>query len=295
MPELPEIETIVRGFKKEIVGQTIVDLEVRVPKMFTWNSLTVKNLKGAKVENVYRVAKMIIVDLSTETSLVFHLKLTGQLIFENRKRIAGGHPLPPLNLPVPNKTTHIIFTLKDKGKRIGHLYFNDLRKFGWIRFVPTDKVAELTAVGEVGPDPLDPKWTLEEFKTRLLHRPNAAIKSLLMDQKFLAGVGNIYSDEALWLAQLHPKRSVVSLKDSDIDKLYHSIKESLATGIKHKGASSSSFVSLGGEKGVFLTYANAYHRTGLPCKRCGTPIARLKIASRSAHFCPHCQTLNSKS
>ncbi len=290
MPELPEIETITRGLDREVVGQTITKIEVVVPKMFVWNSLKESNLKGAKIMDVKRVAKMIVMNLSSDTSLVFHLKLTGQLIYlDADTRIAGGHPLPPLNLPVPNKTTHIIFTLKDAKGQIGHLYFNDLRKFGWVKFVPTDKINELTSVGEVGPDPFDKKWTLDEFKIRLGRRRGAVIKTLLMDQKFLAGVGNIYSDEALWLAKIHPKRAAGSLTNSEVEKLYHAIKESLLIGIKHKGASSSSFVNLGGEKGTFLTYANAYHHTGLPCKRCRTPIVRLKVGSRTAHFCPACQ------
>ena len=295
MPELPEIETITRGLDREVVGQVVTKVEVLVPKMFVWNSLKESNLEGAKIINVKRVAKMVVMNLSSDTSLVFHLKLTGQLIYQDKKtRIAGGHPLPPLNLPVPNKTTHIIFTLKGKDENIGHLYFNDLRKFGWVKFVPTSKLNELTAIGEEGPDPFEKKWTLEEFKTRLAHRKNAAIKPLLMDQKFLAGVGNIYSDEALWLAKIHPKRAASSLTSTEVEKLYQAIKESLTTGIKHKGAPSSSYVNLGGEKGVFLTYANAYHRTGLPCNRCKTPIIRLKIGSRSAHFCPACQTLSNK-
>lgn len=288
MPELPEVETVKKELKEKIVGLEFSDIEVKAAKLFQWNNLSQKDLIGAKIKNIWRRAKILVFELSNGKSLVMHLKLTGQLIYEDKKtRIAGGHPIPPLNEPVPNKTTHIIFSFTNGGR----LYFNDLRKFGWVKLLPSQKVSTLREMTEFGPEPLEETFTLEEFKKRLTKYPNQKIKPLLMDQKFIAGIGNIYSDEALWLARLHPLRRVATLSDEEISALYKGIKESLEKAIKLGGASRHAFIRTGGEAGLYLDYANAYHMTGKPCKRCQTPIRRIKLGGRSAHFCPKCQKM----
>jgi len=223
----------------------------------------------------------------TRISILIHLKLTGQLIYQDAKtRIAGGHPIPPLNLPVPNKTTRVTVTFTNDG----HLYFNDIRKFGWVKIVESEESKVKEAIGmELGPDPLE--INLEEFKKRLAIRGQSRIKKLLMDQTFISGVGNIYSDEALWRAKIHPKRSAISLKPLEVRRLYDGIRESLKLAIEKGGSSANAYVDSGGERGLYLSFAKAYHMTGKPCARCRTPIVREKMDGRSAHFCPQCQKL----
>ncbi len=283
MPELPEVETIKRGLENAVVGLRLIDVETDNPKKFIGQK---SDIVGAKVKRISRRAKVLIVYFDNGNSLLVHLKMTGQLIFEdeNGSRIKGGHPIPPLNLPVPNKSTHAVFRF-DKGV----LYFNDIRKFGWLMVVETTKIPELSFFVGLGPEPLETGFDAVRLKELLVKKKNLKIKPVLMDQKILAGVGNIYADEALFLAKIHPEERIVNLTDQDYSALYSGIIEALKTGIKHKGASDSSYVDLGGEKGVFLTYANVYHRTGMLCKVCGAVIARIVVGGRGTHFCPKCQ------
>lgn len=288
MPELPEVEVIKNELKEKIVGLTFSDLKIKVPKLFQRNGHTEKDLVGAKIKDIRRRAKLIIFDLSNGISLVMHLKLTGQLIYEDKNtRVAGGHPIPPLNQPVPNKTTHLIFSFTNEGK----LYFNDLRKFGFVKVVPTAQVERLKMIAEFGPEPFDPTFTADVFAQRLKKHSSQKIKPLLMDQKFLSGVGNIYGDEALWLAKIHPLKQAGDLRADEIKNLYQGLKDSLASAIKLGGSSHQAFLRSGGEAGLYLNFAHAYHRDGEPCDRCGTIMKRIKIGSRGAHYCPKCQKL----
>lgn len=284
MPELPEVTVIVNSLNRKIHGLVLASVEYDWAKKFYWGKYSFKNLDGAKVMGVTRQGKVVIIGLSNKISIVIHLKLTGQLIYQDKKtRIAGGHPIPPLNLAVPNKTTRVTFAFSNGG----HLYFNDIRKFGWVKIVESGDTKIKEAVGELGPDALAVSY--REFCERLSKKPNARIKKLLMDQSFVSGIGNIYSDEALWRAKLHPARTVGSLNEAEIKALYGGIGESLKLAIEKGGSSANSFVDSGGEKGLFLTFAKAYHMTGKPCARCKTPIVRKKMDGRSAHFCPQCQ------
>src|SRR3990167_9366677 len=207
MPELPEVTVITQQLDKKLKGLILESIEYDWPKKFFWGKFSIKDLKGAKVEKVERIGKIVSIKVSKGLAILIHLKLTGQLIYQDAKtRISGGHPIPPLNLAAPNKTTRVTFAFTNGG----HLYFNDLRKFGWMKIVGVDesqpeagrlldeKIKE--AIGtELGPDPLI--ITFEQFKERLEKRGQARIKKLLMDQSFVSGVGNIYSDEALWRAK----------------------------------------------------------------------------------------------
>ena len=288
MPELPEVTVIVNSLNKKIKGLVLASIEYDWPKGFHWNGFSIKDLKGVKVDGVERRGKVVVINLE-DFSILIHLKLTGQLIYQDEKtRIAGGHPIPPLNLPVPNKTTRVTFGFTNGG----HLYFNDIRKFGWVKIVASDEDKIKEAIGaELGPDALEISYG--EFRERLVKKPNSRIKKLLMDQTFVSGIGNIYSDEALWRAKIHPARSVASLKEREIKTLFEGIKDSLKLAIEKGGSSANSFVDSGGEKGLFLTFARAYHMTGRPCAHCKTPIVRAKMDGRSAHFCPKCQQLKS--
>lgn len=311
MPELPEVTVVVNSLNKAIKGLILKSLEFDWAKKFYWGEFSAKDIKGARILGLRRLGKVVVIDLvrnagvhprgapsldldhpGGETrglSIVIHLKLTGQLIYQNKKtKVGGGHPIPPLNSPVPNSTTRATFEFTNGG----HLYFNDLRKFGWVKVVATNEESIKNAIGkvELGPDPMVMKF--EEFSQRIKKKPQARIKKLLMDQSFVAGVGNIYSDEALWRAKVHPRRAVISLLPAEIKAIFDGLKESFELAIKKGGSSANSFVDGRGEKGLYLTFAKAYHRTGEPCERCGTKIVRLKTDGRSAHFCPNCQRID---
>ncbi len=286
MPELPEVTVIVNGLNKKLKGLTFNGVEFDWAKKFLWGKYSAKDLKGTKISGVRRLGKVVIIDTDRKFTILIHLKLTGQLIYQDKKtRIAGGHPLPPLNLPSPNKTTRATFEFTNGG----HLYFNDLRKFGWVKFVPTDEEKIREAIGVLGPDALE--ISAKDFAERLKKKPNSRIKKLLMDQTFVSGIGNIYADESLWRAKIHPARSVASLSDVEIKAIHKGIHDSMTLSIKMGGSSANSFVGSGGEKGLFLSFAKAYHMTGRPCERCKTLIVRKKMDGRSAHFCPNCQKL----
>lgn len=286
MPELPEVTVIVRGLDKKLKGLIFKSISYDWPKGFQWNDFSEKDLKGAKVIGVDRRGKVVLINTNKKFTILIHLKLTGQLIYQDKKtRIAGGHPIPPLNLPSPNKTTRATFEFTNGG----HLYFNDMRKFGWVKVVKSDEGVVRSAVGILGPDALEISY--KDFSERIKKKPQSRIKKLLMDQTFISGVGNIYADESLWLAKVHPSRSVVSLSDSEIKAIHKGIQDSMNFSIEKGGSSANSYVGSGGEKGLFLNFANAYHMTGLPCKRCKTLIVRKKMDGRSAHFCPNCQRI----
>src|SRR3990167_5606927 len=337
MPELPEVTVITQQLDQKLKGLVLESIEYDWPKKFFWGGFSINDLRGMKVKKVERIGKIVVINLerntgpvssflpasarskskslhnqstnvdlravgnpstaATRISILIHLKLTGQLIYQDAKtRIAGGHPIPPLNLPVPNKTTRVTVTFTNDG----HLYFNDIRKFGRVRIVGVDKSQPEAdrlldekikeAIGmELGPDPL--VMSFGEFRQRLEKKGQSRIKKLLMDQSFIAGVGNIYSDEALWRANIHPRRSAISLEPLEVRRLYDGIRESLKLAIEKGGSSANAFIDSGGERGLYLSFAKAYHMTGKPCSRCRTPIVREKMDGRSAHFCPHCQRI----
>ncbi len=249
MPELPEVETIRQGLAKEIIG---------------------KKLKGVKVIGVRRRAKILIIDLADKESLIFHLKLTGQLLLNKQ----------------PGKHTRAVFSFDDGTK----LVFNDLRKFGWWKKVKGTSLIEK----EYGPEPLEKDFTLARFKKMLLKRKNTKIKPLLMDQKFIAGIGNIYSDEILFEAKVYPLSLVKNLQPSAIERIFKAIKKILRSAVKYHGSSIESYFDLYGGEGDYSKYHQVYQRQGKPCFRCGARIERLKIAGRSAHFCPKCQNLTKR-
>lgn len=287
MPELPEVETIKRGLHDVLVGLTVDAVDIRAEGRFA-QRYQLPDVIGREVIDVRRRAKVLLIDLENKTSLLFHLKMTGQLIYEDpTERFAGGHPLPSLKSPMPNNTTRVIFSFDNGGK----LYFNDMRRFGWVFQLKTNELEEFPFFKTVGPEPFDENFTEEVFAKNLKKRKGVMVKNALLDQTVVAGVGNIYADESLWLSKLHPKRLVSSLTDDELKILYGAVKQALAVGIEHKGASSKDYVNHKGEAGTFLDYANAYHHTGLPCARCSTLIVREKIGGRSAHYCPNCQKL----
>ncbi len=288
MPELPEVETIRRGLAEVLPGKRIVGFEVRLAKMFqNAGAEGTSRIIGAIVEAVDRRGKTLIIGLSSGVTLLIHLKMTGQLIYRDGNEIvlAGGHPTKDILAAMPIKHTHAIFSFDDDST----LFFNDLRTFGYIRLVPSDEVPALPTMKAYGPEPLGREFTEALFTERLKRRPNAKLKPLLLDQGFLAGLGNIYVDESLNLAKIHPLRTAGSLTKSQQQELFGAIRIILKTALKYGGTSDNTYVTIRGGKGDYLTRARVYHRTGLPCRACGTTIERIVVAGRGTHVCPQCQ------
>jgi len=277
MPELPEVETIKRQLEKMLIGKKIASVEVFLPKLIQGISTPTFKQKIEKIiiKNIWRRAKILIISLSNNFSLLIHLKMTGQLIY---------HKI--YNIKQKTKYTHIIYHFIDKSV----LLHNDLRQFGYVKLINTDKVNALLENKEkLGPEPLDKNFTLEKFKQLLQKRKTTKIKTLLMDQKFIAGIGNIYSDEILFFAKIRPARPVSALKQDEIKKIYQGIKKILTEAIKLRGSSVENYIDASGKSGEYAQKIKVYGRKGESCPKCKTKIERLKMAGRSAHFCPKCQ------
>lgn len=282
MPELPEVETIKRGLATELVGQTLHSVDVRVQKLFVGFP---EMVIGQRVLELDRRAKLLIIHFE-KSLLVIHLKMTGQLIYVPNKSqnwVVGGHPDKAYLADLPHKYSHIIFTFEH-----GTLYFNDLRKFGWVKALSSpEELAPLVA--DLGPEYLWQEYTREYLAQKLARRGSITIKQALLDQTLVAGVGNIYADETLFLSGIHPRRKVNTLTDKEVQRIYENIPNVFEMSLSHGGTSSQHYRKHDGSKGTYLDFANVYKREGQPCKTCGTPIERVKIAGRSSHFCPHCQ------
>lgn len=283
MPELPEVETIRRALAKKLVGQTIKDIEVRAAKLFLGDR---DKIIGQKITAVGRRAKILIFTLERDY-LAIHLKMTGQLIFvpKNKKAgaLVGGHPDKAYIETPPHRHTHLIFTFPS-----GTLYFNDLRKFGWVK-VLNDEVALKKEIGHLGPEYDWPEFSLDYFQQLLAKKAKLRLKPVLMDQTNLAGIGNIYADESLFCAKIRPDRLAGSLSEPEIKQLHRCIAQVFVLAIKRGGTSSRDYRQIDGSKGTYLEIAKVYHRQNLPCRLCHTPIKQVKLAGRSTHFCPHCQ------
>lgn len=289
MPELPEVETVRVGLSKLIVGKTFAQAIHDTPKSFPNTPHDVERfLIGATVVAVTRRAKVLLIELSSKYSLIIHLKMTGQLVFQGQGvHFGAGHPSDSLINPLPDKSTRVTFSFTDGSQ----LFFNDQRKFGWARLLPTAEVPQLDFFKRVGPEPLSDDFTWQIMRDRLRRRKNTNIKAALLDQTVVAGVGNIYADESLWGAKIHPMLIVRDLSDSKIKGLYKSLVAVLRLSIAKGGSSSHTYVDAEGNKGSYLSFANVFRREGQPCPRCGTPILKTRVAGRGTHLCPHCQKL----
>lgn len=277
---MPEVETIRKGLQKAVVGKTIAGVEIRVPKLFHGDK---KDIIGKKVKNVDRRAKQIIIDVEGDNDLLIHLKMTGQLIFEDGKsRVAGGHPSVDWVAKLPNSTTHIIFDFSDNSK----LFFNDMRKFGWIKIVNSE---ELKADSSLGVEPLIPEFTNAELEKIIKSKQRWNIKKVLTDQTLISGIGNIYADEALYWAGILPTRLGKDIKDDEIAKLRSSIIKALEIGLKYGGSSENTYVQVDGSRGKAQEHFQVYSQEGKACKCCGGIVKKIRLNGRGTHFCPACQ------
>jgi len=271
MPELPEVETISRQLNRLIFGKKIKKVTVKLPKIVKMSVAVFRRaLEGATIKNISRRAKLLVFELNNGWSMLAHLKMTGQLIFNGQ----------------PDKYTHVIFNFTDGS----WLLFNDLRQFGYLKLVKSAQLPGYFLKEGLGPEPLAKDFLLADLEALLVKKPKAKIKQFLMDPKIIAGIGNIYSDEILFFAGVHPLRRVASLKKSEIKKIYGGIKKILLAAIKLKGTSADNYLDALGKKGEFLSKLKVYGKENEKCVKCKGRVARIKIGGRSAHFCPQCQT-----
>lgn len=286
MPELPEVETIRIGLARLLPGLEVQDVWHDWPKSFpNAPADVVRFLIGARVEKVRRRAKVLIIDLSSGWSLVVHLKMTGQLVYIGDKKFGAGHPNKDLINDLPAKATRVAIDFKDSSK----LYFNDQRKFGWMRLLPTIEIPEINFFKTVGPEPLDDNFTAQNFVDRLMRRKNSGIKAVLLDQTVIAGVGNIYADESLWAAKIHPLSTVSDIPKAKLVLLYGKLREILTLSIKLGGSTDKNYVDAEGKKGSYLKFAQVFRREGRTCPRCGSIIEKIRVAGRGTHICSICQ------
>jgi formamidopyrimidine-DNA glycosylase len=278
MPELPEVETTVRGLRKTIIGLAIKDVWTDLATKDKRKNDTVANPRyflsfkktvlGKKIKSVERQAKNILINLSGEKTILVHMKMTGYLFYGKDSKI---------------KFAHVIFTLSDKK----YLVFSDMRKFGKITLLDTKTAHDSRHLKNIGPDPLDKNFTPGKLKEILKRKPNGKIKTILMDQSVIAGIGNIYSDEILWQAGINPERRITKIKEAEFKKIFKAMREILIRSIKLGGDSMSDYRNLSGGKGEFQIYHQAYRRTGEKCRKkgCRGTIKRKILNGRSAHFC----------
>ncbi|HSX32985.1 MAG TPA: bifunctional DNA-formamidopyrimidine glycosylase/DNA-(apurinic or apyrimidinic site) lyase [Candidatus Saccharimonadales bacterium] len=287
MPELPEVETVRLGLQDLLPGRQIQQEAHDWPRGFPNAAADVAAfLVGARVTAVRRRAKVLIIDLSSGYSLVIHLKMTGQLVFRSRTaRFGAGHPNDSLVGELPDRSTRVTLTFNDGAK----LFFNDQRKFGWMRLLPTTEVENLDFFKKVGPEPLAADFSATDFIARLQRRKNSAIKAVLLDQTVIAGVGNIYADESLWGAKIHPETKVANARPAKLQTLYEVLRTVLQMAIEKGGSTDRNYVDHEGKRGSYLSFASVFRREGQTCPRCGTTIIKLRVAGRGTHVCPHCQ------
>ncbi|OGZ62722.1 MAG: hypothetical protein A2812_01715, partial [Candidatus Staskawiczbacteria bacterium RIFCSPHIGHO2_01_FULL_36_16] len=293
MPELPEVETTVKGLNSKVLKRAFVDVwtdsEKILKKPKNFKEFT-REIKGKKINKIWRRAKNIIFDLSGDCSLLVHQKMTGHLLVGNWKledkkwRPVGKGPL---NDPY-NRFLHLIFFLNDPPSRKASdgrsgkmLALSDLRKFAKVELWKTDELLDSKEFKNLGPEPLDKDFTFEKFKDILRNR-KGKIKQVLMNQEIIAGIGNIYSSEALWHSKINPFKDASELDEKELKELYRAIKKVLKAGIRLGGESFSDYRKVDGSKGDFDTERRVYKRENQKCHRCGTLIKRLKFAGRSA-------------
>lgn len=287
MPELPEVETIRRGLLPKLKSQVITDVAIEWHKTFDADAEHIAtHVVGAVVTDIDRRGKVLIMHLNNKQALLFHLKMTGQMIFVQKSggRFGGGHPTKSMGGELPDPSTRVTFTF-DSGDK---LFFNDQRKFGWIKLVPTSEINLDKLISRLGPEPLSDNFVLKDFEASIKKR-RAPIKAVLLDQSTLAGMGNIYVDEALHLAKIHPLVIASELKKPQVVKLYEAIKTVLNMSVERGGTSFSNYVNALGVKGDYLQHARAFKREGQACPECQTEIIKIRVAGRGTHVCPNCQ------
>ncbi len=287
MPELPEVETIRRQLEREIKGATIKSIEVRnskplnvPPKKF------ISAVRGAKIKDIERRAKLLIFKLSNGNNLLFHLKMTGRMLLVSKKE-------------PPTKHTHVVFNLTpsssspSKGGRRGggayNLFFEDYRKFGFVKLIKNEELNPYLERQGYGPEPFFSQFTYQAMKACLLAHKNKRLKDILMDQTCIAGIGNIYAAEICFFAGVRPSRKIADIKEIEFKKIFNGAKKILKSAIGSHGSSSDSYIDAFGKQGTFVPKLKVYGREGKKCIRCGGTVVKEKLGGRGTYFCPKCQ------
>lgn len=286
MPELPEVETIKRGLGTLITGRNVKKVNHDTLKSFPNDEATIKQfLIGHEVLSIRRRAKVLLIDLSSGYSLMIHLKMTGQLVYRSEESFGAGHPSESLIGTLPDKSTRVELEFGDGSK----LFFNDQRKFGWMKLLPTLEIKNVPFMRSVGPELLDDTFTPQAFAERFKRRSRTSIKAALLDQTVIAGVGNIYADESLWGARIHPATLVGSVSNKELEKLFEEVCFVLNLSIEKGGSTNKNYINAEGKRGSYMEFARVFRREDLPCPRCENSIIKTKVAGRGTHLCPYCQ------
>lgn len=279
MPELPEVETIKRGLSQFIVKKKLVKTTILCAKSFIGTPVT------GTVTNLRRFGKALIIDLDNEMSLMIHLRMTGQLIYDGKERYAAGHPSDNFTAKLPNKQTRVILEFEG-----GTLYFNDQRKFGFIKVLPTKEVENDAFIKKLAKEPW--KITADELYEKLQRHKNSCIKPTILDQTIICGLGNIYADETLFMSRIHPERKCGTITKEEVKKIIKNAQDVMEKSIASGGSTMATYVKADGTKGDYLElFAQVFKKEGQPCPHCGTKIIKTKVAGRGTHLCPHCQEL----
>lgn len=277
MPELPEVETIRRGLDNFITGRKITKIEVLCDKSFVGPVAT------GRVKNIRRFGKALVLDLDNECSFLIHLRMTGQLIFDGKERYAAGHPSENFVATLPNKQTRVIIHFEN-----GTLYFNDQRKFGFIKTIKTSEVENDQFIKKLAKEPWD--MSPQEFYEKLQRHKTAAIKAVILDQTVVCGLGNIYADEALFDSRIHPESKAGALTQKDAAALLKSACKVMDRSIASGGSTMATYVKADGKRGDYLEkFAQVFRRENHPCPRCKTKLVKIRVAGRGTHICPNCQ------
>lgn len=274
MPELPEVETIRLQLQRRVKGKKITSVEVIFGRKINVPAAKfIRAVKGAKIEAVGRRAKLLLIQLSNGLTMMIHLKMTGRVLLRPRGEKPGKH-------------TFVVFGLSG-GEQ---LFWEDVRKFGFLKLVPTRELPAYWKKEGFGPEPLARDFTPEVLRACLTQHKGKKIKPLLMEPRCVAGLGNIYAAEALWYARVHPGRAAGALTDVEMQELYEGIGRVLSAAIRHRGTSADSYVDLFGEVGEFVPRLKVYGRAGKPCgRKCGALIKKVTLGGRGTYFCPECQ------
>lgn len=301
MPELPEVETVKRGLKPLILNKKIVQVRVAEPKCFLGETTEVE---GAKVVGLRRRGKALLIDLDNGRTVMVHLRMTGQLIWRRgdlldgrvspeidcvgtevlrAEQFAAGHPSKNFTAALPNKQTRVTLVFGD-----GAVFFNDQRKFGFMKVLPTEAVEREKFIAELGKEPWE--MTTEELYAGCQRHGRAPIKAVLLDQKVIAGLGNIYADETLFYAKVHPETRAGNLTRAEVEQILAGARATMQAAIDSGGSTMATYVRPDGTTGDYLEkFAQVFRREGKACPRCGAEIVKLRVAGRGTHICPKCQ------
>lgn len=297
MPELPEVESLRRSLKPYIVGKTIQSIIVHKPKLVSGAGTVRQALEskkqefetqiiGAEILDITRIAKNIIIHLSTGQIILVHLKMTGQLVYQddNQNKVLGGHPIQLSESQLPNQHSHIIFELNQ-----GTLFYNDVRMFGYVLLFPNlDELYKIGHFDKIGLDPFDPNFTAK-YLYKNLKTKKSKLKTVLLEQSIVTGLGNIYADEVCFRAGILPTRIANTLSKKEVDKLHQAIIEIIPKAVEMGGSSIANYIMADGSRGTYAREHKVYGKAGKLCVKCEQILQKTIINSRTTVFCQFCQ------